>query len=203
MFSDAHGASSIFRRPRSSPCRSGLVLEHGRAGRTPPRRSDDERTSRSGASRGGFPRGGVVELVSPANLGRGVSVALAACAASQKQHPARCREAGASFSILITRFSGQRYRQAGWPSTDCSFYTLRALFCRRSRFASPCRASSRSSWSMWQVSRGERRERTSPLRVDARVGESSAAARLGHRENSDHPLLAHQARSSSSGSPSR
>ena len=34
---------------------------------------------------GGFPRGGVVELSSPANLGHGVSVALAACAASQEE----------------------------------------------------------------------------------------------------------------------
>jgi hypothetical protein len=33
---------------------------------------------------GGFPRGSVVELASPANLGRSVSVALAACAAAQK-----------------------------------------------------------------------------------------------------------------------
>jgi hypothetical protein len=33
---------------------------------------------------GGFPRGSVVELMSPANLGHGVSVALAACAASQE-----------------------------------------------------------------------------------------------------------------------
>jgi len=33
---------------------------------------------------GGFPRGSVVELASPANLGRGVSVALAACASAQK-----------------------------------------------------------------------------------------------------------------------
>jgi hypothetical protein len=32
---------------------------------------------------GGFPQGGVVELTSPANLGQGVSVALAACAAAQ------------------------------------------------------------------------------------------------------------------------
>jgi recombination protein RecA len=34
---------------------------------------------------GGFPRGCVVELASPSNLGRGVSVALAACAASQEE----------------------------------------------------------------------------------------------------------------------
>jgi len=34
---------------------------------------------------GGFPRGSVVELSSPANLGHGVSVALAACAASQEE----------------------------------------------------------------------------------------------------------------------
>ena len=34
---------------------------------------------------GGFPRGGVVELSSPGNLGHGVSVALAACAASQEE----------------------------------------------------------------------------------------------------------------------
>jgi hypothetical protein len=34
---------------------------------------------------GGFPRGGVIELVSPANLGHGLSVALAACASSQEQ----------------------------------------------------------------------------------------------------------------------
>lgn len=34
---------------------------------------------------GGFPRGCVVELSSPANLGHGVSVALAACAASQEE----------------------------------------------------------------------------------------------------------------------
>ena len=34
---------------------------------------------------GGFPRGSVVELASPANLGHGVSVALAACAASQEE----------------------------------------------------------------------------------------------------------------------
>jgi len=33
---------------------------------------------------GGFPRGCVVELTSPANLGHGLSVALAACAASQR-----------------------------------------------------------------------------------------------------------------------
>jgi hypothetical protein len=33
---------------------------------------------------GGFPRGSVVELASPANLGRSVSVALAACASAQK-----------------------------------------------------------------------------------------------------------------------
>ncbi len=33
---------------------------------------------------GGFPQGGVVELASPANLGRSVSVALAACAVAQK-----------------------------------------------------------------------------------------------------------------------
>jgi hypothetical protein len=33
---------------------------------------------------GGFPQGSVVELASPANLGRSVSVALAACAAAQK-----------------------------------------------------------------------------------------------------------------------
>jgi hypothetical protein len=33
---------------------------------------------------GGFPQGSVVELASPANLGRGASVALAACAAAQK-----------------------------------------------------------------------------------------------------------------------
>jgi recombination protein RecA len=32
----------------------------------------------------GFPRGGVVELASPANLGHGLGVALAACAASQE-----------------------------------------------------------------------------------------------------------------------
>jgi RecA/RadA recombinase len=34
---------------------------------------------------GGFPRGAVVELSSPANLGHGLSVALAACAASQEE----------------------------------------------------------------------------------------------------------------------
>jgi len=34
---------------------------------------------------GGFPRGCVVELSSPANLGQGMSVALAACAASQEE----------------------------------------------------------------------------------------------------------------------
>src|SRR5215216_4383547 len=34
---------------------------------------------------GGFPRGCVVELSSPANLGHGVSVALAACASSQEE----------------------------------------------------------------------------------------------------------------------
>jgi recombination protein RecA len=34
---------------------------------------------------GGFPRGSVVELASPANLGHGVSIALAACAASQQE----------------------------------------------------------------------------------------------------------------------
>ncbi len=34
---------------------------------------------------GGFPRGCVIELSSPANLGHGVSVALAACAASQEE----------------------------------------------------------------------------------------------------------------------
>jgi recombination protein RecA len=34
---------------------------------------------------GGFPRGSVVELSSPANLGHGVSIALAACAASQEE----------------------------------------------------------------------------------------------------------------------
>jgi hypothetical protein len=34
---------------------------------------------------GGFPRGAVVELTSPANLGHGMSVALAACAASQEE----------------------------------------------------------------------------------------------------------------------
>ena len=34
---------------------------------------------------GGFPRGCVVELASPSNLGHGVSVALAACAASQEE----------------------------------------------------------------------------------------------------------------------
>jgi recombination protein RecA len=33
---------------------------------------------------GGFPRGGVVELASPANLGHGLGVALAACSASQE-----------------------------------------------------------------------------------------------------------------------
>jgi len=33
---------------------------------------------------GGFPRGAVVELTAPANLGQGLSVALAACAASQR-----------------------------------------------------------------------------------------------------------------------
>src|SRR4051794_25241925 len=43
---------------------------------------------------GGFPRGGVVELASPANLGRGVSVALAACAASQKNNILRGAEKG-------------------------------------------------------------------------------------------------------------
>src|SRR6185436_15685048 len=32
----------------------------------------------------GFPRGGVVELASPANLGHGLGIALAACAASQE-----------------------------------------------------------------------------------------------------------------------
>jgi hypothetical protein len=34
---------------------------------------------------GGFPRGAVVELTSPANVGQGLSVALAACAASQRE----------------------------------------------------------------------------------------------------------------------
>ncbi|MET0593621.1 MAG: recombinase A [Polyangiaceae bacterium] len=34
---------------------------------------------------GGFPRGSVVELASPANVGHGLSVALAACAASQEE----------------------------------------------------------------------------------------------------------------------
>jgi hypothetical protein len=34
---------------------------------------------------GGFPRGGVVELSSPSNLGHGMSIALAACAASQEE----------------------------------------------------------------------------------------------------------------------
>jgi hypothetical protein len=34
---------------------------------------------------GGFPRGSVVELASPANLGHGLSVALAACTASQEE----------------------------------------------------------------------------------------------------------------------
>jgi hypothetical protein len=33
---------------------------------------------------GGFPQGSVIELASPANLGHGVSVALAACASAQK-----------------------------------------------------------------------------------------------------------------------
>src|SRR3954451_5794225 len=33
---------------------------------------------------GGFPQGSVVELASPANLGHGLGVALAACAASQE-----------------------------------------------------------------------------------------------------------------------
>src|SRR3954451_16117833 len=43
---------------------------------------------------GGFPQGSVVELASPANLGRGVSVALAACAASQKNNILRGAEKG-------------------------------------------------------------------------------------------------------------
>jgi recA bacterial DNA recombination protein len=34
---------------------------------------------------GGFPRGGVVEIASPANLGHGLGVALAACAATQEE----------------------------------------------------------------------------------------------------------------------
>jgi hypothetical protein len=34
---------------------------------------------------GGFPKGAVVELMSPANVGHGLGVALAACAASQEQ----------------------------------------------------------------------------------------------------------------------
>src|SRR5947209_2587059 len=33
---------------------------------------------------GGFPEGGVVELASPANLGHGLGIALAACSASQR-----------------------------------------------------------------------------------------------------------------------
>src|SRR5689334_5624504 len=37
----------------------------------------------------GFPRGSVVELASPANLGHGLGVALAACAASQRASVAR------------------------------------------------------------------------------------------------------------------
>src|SRR6266498_643553 len=41
---------------------------------------------------GGFPRGAVVELTSPANLGHGLSVALAACAASQRASVERGRE---------------------------------------------------------------------------------------------------------------
>jgi recombination protein RecA len=38
---------------------------------------------------GGFPRGGVVELMAPHNLGQGMSIALAACAASQAEGRAR------------------------------------------------------------------------------------------------------------------
>jgi hypothetical protein len=38
---------------------------------------------------GGFPRGGVVELMAPHNLGQGMSIALAACAASQAESRAR------------------------------------------------------------------------------------------------------------------
>jgi recombination protein RecA len=34
---------------------------------------------------GGFPRGSVIEIASPANVGHGLSVALAACAASQEE----------------------------------------------------------------------------------------------------------------------
>ena len=41
---------------------------------------------------GGFPRGSVIELCSPANLGHGVSVALAACAASQEESVAAGRD---------------------------------------------------------------------------------------------------------------
>ena len=41
---------------------------------------------------GGFPRGSVIELASPANLGHGMSVALAACAASQEESVRAGRE---------------------------------------------------------------------------------------------------------------
>lgn len=43
---------------------------------------------------GGFPRGSVVELASPGNLGHGLGIALAGCASAQRASMARGAEAG-------------------------------------------------------------------------------------------------------------
>ena len=63
---------------------------------------------------GGFPQGGVVELAAPGNLGQGVSVALAACAASQEQaHAKRGESAWCAFLDPDRTLHGPSVRASG------------------------------------------------------------------------------------------
>jgi hypothetical protein len=77
-------AQSAFQRLTGSSLASSIKL-----GALPARGSDRQALPvalpfSSVLPEGGFPQGSVIELASPANLGHGVSVALAACAAAQK-----------------------------------------------------------------------------------------------------------------------
>ena len=137
---------------------------------------------------GGFPQGRVVELASPANLGQVWSLALRSCAAAQEATPCGVgeRRMVRLSPILITRFSGPRFRPAGSTLDRLLVLTPPRHSALESRsYASPFRASSRSSWST--LPRCPGRASSSTHRFESMDAWAKAAPRLASRSRKLRP----------------